>query len=440
MKPLPWILVFVACASLVACGSSSSSSQPSDDSGAPNDDAGVDTSPPSDAPIDETSSNDSGESGPSDVYPAPHPPLPTSKSHGGTVVAHPKIVPVVFDADPLAADIATFMSAWAGTTYWQTMLAEYGIDKPIALPVAHVSTAPAASITDDDIQAWLTTQTDGTHAGFPAPDANTLYALFYPPGVTINYAGLGASCTAFHGYHGATSPASGAPAIYSVISRCSGIPEAPVTGIQYVSAVASHEVIEGLTDPFVMSTPAFALTDDAHVAWELYPGGEVGDLCALVGGAFYQPSDFPYTVQRIWSNTAAASGHDPCIVQQPGQTYFNSAPVLTDDVRVVDNFGSTKTTKGVKLAIGETKTIEVDLFSDAPTDAWTVNAVEPFAPTPASHHLTLAWDRTTGQNGDKLHLTITALSKDSQFGGEFFMIVSKLGKQRTLWSVFVGQS
>lgn len=441
MKPIPWIVFFLACAPLVACGSSSSSAQPDDDSGSSGVDASDDTTPSSDAPVDasDAGAEASDESGPTDAYPAAHPPLPKSMSKGGAVVAHPKIVPVVFDADPLAHDIETFMGAWATTTYWQTVLADYGIDKPTVLPVAHVSETLASTLDDSDIQTWLAAHVDGTHDGFPVPDADTLYALFYPPGVTITYSGLGSSCTAFHGYHGAASSPSGVNAVYSVISRCASIPEdTTLTGIQYVSAVTSHEVIEGLTDPGVLDKPAFALVDDAHVAWELYPGGEVGDLCALVGNAFYKPTDFPYAVQRIWSNTAAASGHDPCIVQQPGQVYFNSAPVLDDDVRVVDNFGKTVTTKGVKLAIGESKTIEVDLFSDAPTDAWTVSAVEPFSST--THHLQLNWDKTTGQNGDKLHLTITALSKDPQFGGEFFMILSKLGKQRTFWSVFVGQS
>jgi hypothetical protein len=443
MKPDPWIFALLACAALVGCGSSSSSSQPDDDTGANANDVGADTSPTTDAPLDDTTPpGDADESGPSDVFPAPHPPLPTAKSHGGAVVAHPKIVPVIFDVDPLAADIGTFMGAWATTSYWQSMLADYGIDKPVVLDVAHVADAPASAITDDDIQTWLAAQVDGTHAGFPAPDADTLYALFYPPGVTITYPGLGASCSAFHGYHGAAPTPSGTDAVYSVISRCASIPEdTTLTGIQYVSAVTSHEVIEGLTDPFVMTTPAWALIDDAHIAWELYPGGEVGDLCALVGEAFYTPSDFPYAVQRIWSNTAAATGHDPCIVQQTGHVYFNAAPVVEDDVRVRDNFGALKTTKGVKLAIGETKTIEVDLFSDAPTSGpWSVKAIEPFAPTPAAHHLTLAWDRSIGANGDKLHLTITALSKDAQFGGEYFMIVSTLGTQRNFWPVFVGQS
>jgi hypothetical protein len=437
MKPDPWILALLACAALVGCGSSSSpSSQPDDDAGTNANDAGADTTPTSDAPSD-----DADESGPSDVYPAPHPPLPSSKSHGGAVVAHPKIVPVVFDVDPLAGDIATFMSAWATTDYWKTVLADYGIDKPVVLPVAHVTDTLASTVDDSDIQTWLASQVDGTHAGFPAADADTLYALFYPPGVTVTYSGLGSSCSAFHGYHGAAPLTSGGNAVYSVISRCASIPEdTTLTGIQYVSAVTSHEVVEGLTDPFVMSTPAFALTDDDHVAWELYPGGEVGDLCALVGEAFYKPADFPYAVQRVWNNAAAASGHDPCIVQQPGHVYFNAAPVLTDDVRVRDNFGALKTTKGVKLAIGETKTIEVDLFSDAPMGAWTVGAIEPFAATPTAHHLTLAWDRTIGTNGDKLHLTITALSKDPQFNGELLMITSRLGNQRTFWSVFVGQS
>ena len=105
MKPDPWIFALLACAALLGCGSSSSSSQPDDDTGSNGNDAGSDTSPANDAPVDDTTpGGDAAESGPSDVYHAPHPPLPTAKSHGGAVVAHPKIVPVVFDADPLAGD------------------------------------------------------------------------------------------------------------------------------------------------------------------------------------------------------------------------------------------------------------------------------------------------------------------------------------------------
>ena len=31
-------------------------------------------------------------------------------------------------------------------------------------------------------------------------------------------------------------------------------------------------------------------------------------MCALIGNAFYTPPDFPYLVQRIFSNAAAPTG------------------------------------------------------------------------------------------------------------------------------------
>ena len=428
-------LSFVCCALLAGCGGSSAPGAATDGGAdAPSSiDSGVD-----DTAIDDTTPrSDADEGGPSDSFPAPHTPLPTATSYGGPVVAHPKIVPVVFDVDPLAHDIETFTSAFAGTSYWQDVLKDYGIAKPVALPVVHVPGAVAASISDDEIQTWLAAQADGTHEGWPKTDPDTLYALFYPPDVTITYSGLGSSCTAFHGYHGETTTAAGDAVVYSVISRCASIPEAPVTGIQYVSAVASHEIVEGLTDPLPMTNSAYSSIDDDHLIWEFRPGGEVGDLCALVGDAFYTPTDFPYTVQRIWSNTAAASGHDPCIPQAAGKPYFNSAPVLPDDVTITYQ-GSKGKTKGVKIPVGESRTIELDLFSDAPTDAWTVSAIDETAKIPTAAHLKFAFDRTTGQNGDKLHLTITVLKKDPTYGGEMFILSSKLGTQRNLWTVFVG--
>ena len=77
-------------------------------------------------------------------------------------------------------------------------------------------------------------------------------------------------------------------------------------------------------------------------------------------------------MQRTWSNKAAPAGHDPCVPALPGEVYFNAAPVLNDNI-TVDVIGQTSRCKGVKIAVGETKTIEIDLFSDAATGGpWTV--------------------------------------------------------------------
>src|SRR5262249_61339899 len=109
------------------------------------------------------------------------------------------------------------------------------------------------------------------------------------------------------------------------ICRCGGIPEAPVTGIQSVAAVASHEVLEGLADPLPFSNAAYAAVDPDHQGWYDGTGGEIGDLCALQGNAFFQPADFPYTVQKIWSNAAAKAGKDPCSPEKSSDPWFIAA-------------------------------------------------------------------------------------------------------------------
>jgi hypothetical protein len=184
-----------------------------------------------------------------------------------------------------------------------------------------------------------------------------------------------------------------------------------------------------------MDAPAFQTTDDDHLGWMFITGGEIGDMCALVGDAFVTPPDFAYTVQRIWSNAAAKAGHDPCIMQPKGEPYFNAAPVLTDTIGF--EYGGQKgTTRGVLIPIGQSRTIEVDLYSDGKTSAaFSVRALEP---TSAGKNLTFAFDRAAGVNGEKLLLTITANQKRADLGAEPFVLISSLGTRKNLWIGMVG--
>jgi hypothetical protein len=372
------------------------------------------------------------------IYPASHPAIPQVVS-GGTVMTAPKIVNVSFQSDPLESDIDTFAAAMATTTYWGDRTMEYGIAPLMPIARIHDTTANwPATVDDSAIQTWLASQLDGSNAAWPAVDENTIYALYFPPGVSITAtsSGLPASCgtstqPSWHGYHSETQLASGKTAIYAVISRCDSLPEDPsATGIQYVSAVASHEIIEGITDPFVLTGPlGYSQTDPDHIAFAYASLAELGDMCAVVGNAFYTPPDFAYLVQRIWSNKVAPSGHDPCLPEPAGQVYFNSAPVLNDTVHYPGG-----TTKGVNIPAGQTKTIEVDLFSEGPTPGpWSVEAFE----MDGGDSLTFSFDKSSGQNGDKLHLSIQVKS-GTNAGAEIFGIVSRLGTQLSVWVGMVG--
>jgi len=57
-----------------------------------------------------------------------------------------------------------------------------------------------------------------------------------------------------------------------------------------------------------MTDPAYAHTDLDHIAYSFLSLAELGDMCTLVGNAFFRPADFPYTVQRMGSNAQALAG------------------------------------------------------------------------------------------------------------------------------------
>jgi hypothetical protein len=108
------------------------------------------------------------------------------------------------------------------------------------------------------------------------------------------------------------------------------------------------------------------------------------------------------------------------------------------DVPNMNGFGTT-TTQGVHIPVGQSATVELDLYSDAPTSGpWHLSAVDfasAFMGQPPE--LSFSFDATQGQNGDKVHLTIKAL-KASALGASNFWIQSDLGQSSTVWLGVVG--
>jgi hypothetical protein len=149
---------------------------------------------------------------------------------------------------------------------------------------AAVITSPALhqSVNDSTIQHVLS-QEIATNSTFPQPSPNTLYFLYFPPGVKVIQGGAG-SCTAFCGYHNDIN----GQIFYAVMPYpgCAGC----TGGLQPIDALtttSSHELSEAITD----AIPGRGWYDDAN--------GEIGDICAWktkkVGN---------YTVQLEWSNNA----------------------------------------------------------------------------------------------------------------------------------------
>ena len=362
----------------------------------------------------------------STTYPAFKVDAPQVVTGGGPTLAAPKLVPVYFANDDTAftAKLTTFMSKLGDSAFWLPAVGEYGVGKITSTaPIQLADNAPA-SIDDADIQTWIAAKiTDQT---LPAPDANTIYAIYYPDGTTVTLGQNGTSCQDFGAYHDNITYNGTTDVSYAVMPRCSGW--GPST-MDTTTSAASHEFIEASTDPFPQTNMAYSQVDDNHILWEfVLGGGETGDMCAQFKSSYVTPSDLGFQVQRSWSNANAKAGHDPC---QPADTtpYFNAMPVLTDKIDIGGG-----TTKGVHIPVGSSGTIEVDLFSDADTGGpWTVSASD----TSGAGAISFAWDRTTGQNGEKLHLTINALQK-TQYGASGFTIKSKLNGRTTSWFGLVG--
>ena len=127
--------------------------------------------------------------------------------------------------------------------------------------------------------------------------------------------------------------------------------------------------------------------------------GEIGDMCSRFPSSYIVPAGYPYAVQRLWSNSAALAGHDPCQPVPPSEAvYFNAAPVLPDLVTILSG-SSRVTTSGVQIPVGETRTIEIDLFADGPVGEWNVGAADLLHREPAHLHLArrdLGDERRTG--------------------------------------------
>ncbi len=374
----------------------------------------------------------------SDVYPAPHPAAPQVVNSFGPVLTAPEVYPVLFTSDDLGmrTKIKDFSNKVGPTTYWTQISQEYGVGALTSKPAIELDEVLTPIIDDTQIQSWLAAKLNADDVLFPTPNANTLIVVYYPAGVSITLpdgqGGVTKSCQqgGFGGYHSnlTLDAAHGnMPVAYAVIPRCGGI--GPVT------TAASHELIEAATDPLPLSnTPAYSQVDASHIYWEFaLGGGEVGDMCAQNPNAQVTYPEIGFLTQRSWSNASAKASHDPCVPVQAGVPYFNAVPVLPDQL----NLGGLSM-KGVKIPVGGTKTVDIKLFSDAPTGGdFTVEAIDASNFQGGGQTLDLSFDQDHGQNGQTLHLSINVLSA-TQYKAEIFMLISSMNGQKNTWVGIVG--
>jgi hypothetical protein len=369
---------------------------------------------------------------------AHHAAFPQIPYQKGGIIAAPELVTVTFPGDPLTSELVAFGSTVEDSTWWTTVIKGYCAGATCIHAGAPASsvvypTAPAKSYTDStqggpsSLQAWLASALES--GALPPPAAgeisNTLYLLYFPASTVISLDGE-SGCEFADGYHAAMKY-NGQQVPYAVISECpgAGMGTPPITTLQGTTITAAHEILEAATDPSDISTGYYLNLDNPGTyGWNDVEGGEVADMCVDVFG-FDQDewSEGAFTVQRIWSNAQAAAGGDPCAPTTTKFVYFNAAPEKSYFV----------------LDVGSSVTFEIDAFSVAPREDWTLT-VQDWSDYRKSPYLTFSivggtQDPNLGDiiqvnNGSKVQVKMTlALDPgDSDYGEADGSIVSFTGK------------
>jgi len=405
-----------------------------DDVAAPDGGSGdPDVAPPPDAGGD--------EAGPK--YPAFIPDVPQIMNHGGSILTSPKIVTIVWTADPNYKTYEAFNDTIGASDFWKTTVSEYGVGSARSGGHVEIATPPPASFdtstTNDEIDAFIVKGVKGAPGnGWPVPDDQTLYLMYIPESVSILDQGVDA-CAENVGYHTETQGVAAHPhVVYGIVAeKCH---DATTTVIDNATETAAHEIVEAATDPHTDTDLAWTGFDVDHYVWELFQArqDENADACEFFPDSYYKDAQLGM-VQRIWSNASAIAGKNPCVPEDPGTPYFNVTPLQQEFITTTGTTGKLRRSKGYQIPVGSTRTIDVGFFSDAPTDAWTLTAKEGDGFTaPTTPHLTLTVDQGTGKNGNVAHVTVTVTSTPTKGNQILFSLLSTQGTVRHLMPVLVG--
>ena len=325
------------------------------------------------------------------LVPFPQIASPTDPSFQG--LTSPTFQIVAFAGDDLASELWAGGQAWVASAVWSTQVDAYGVTASSVLPLVLVGDDPR---TTDALTSIAKLDPDAASSPVGASAPATVFVIFYPPGTPVQGPDGAPSCSPSSAYHdetviGATKVA------YVVVPRCDDDASA-------VSAAASYQIIAAVTNPWPRTFPGLTTFGPDDRAWDLLNGDGGTEVPQPCKGKVAVLSDAGLATARTWSNKSASEYHDPC-VPTPGTPYFAATPVIGGNI----DLGGGYPTRGIQLANGDSTTIEVDLWSDGPTSGpWDVTAS--LWPGASRGALEFNWvdDRHSGNNGEKLHLTITS--------------------------------
>ncbi len=285
---------------------------------------------------------------------------PALEYYGGPVVSNPEIVVVFWgnNVDPsTVSGIGGFYQAVLGSSFMD-LLGEYdtlgqspGTNQAIGhgtvkgtytITPSQGRNATSTQLYDDNIEVELLDQITGGALPGPSFDAagiqNTIYMIYFPPGITITAANGGVSCVNFYAYHGLTTYTYNTRHLrYGVFpdngptSACSNVGGAG-SAFDNLTAFSSHELAEAVTDPV-----AGYYSSPGVTGWYDTSDGEIADICNL--NETSGPSG--YTVQRLWSNLQQQCANSPAQLVLTAQTSVPMGVPFNLTVAAQDSSGRT---------------------------------------------------------------------------------------------------
>jgi hypothetical protein len=151
-----------------------------------------------------------------------------------------------------------------------------------------------------DVEAELENQLDaGT---LQAPDADTLYIVYFPPGLALTTGGI-ASCQDWCADHEGFVSKKYGNVFYAMMPDLGGNcsfgcgSDDPFANL---TSATSHELVEAITDPLC---PSIGINLAFPAGWGSQDQQEVGDLCVSQEASLTSGTT-TYTVQQIWDNSS----------------------------------------------------------------------------------------------------------------------------------------
>jgi hypothetical protein len=261
--------------------------------------------------------------------------------YNGPLIQHVKVFDVFYNqGNTLRDTLTSYFTAITQSAYFD-WLAEYNEPNYKIARGSFLgkfedtnSATTAKTLTDAQVETYLSGLIDAGKV--PAPDDDTMYMIFFPSPITITMSDGSASCAnmGFCAYHSSYAH-NGKNVRYGVMpdqttGGCS-MGCGPGTAVDNTTDVASHELIEAVTDPD-NGTGWYDVVDNNC--------GEIGDICAIGPGETAQVAGF--AVQKEWSNK-------------------NNDCIATDPNAVVNDFTAAASPATVNVPVGGMATTTVKL-------------------------------------------------------------------------------